>query len=160
MGWYNWFSQSQRDKKWRDHQRRQAKGETFLAHGKCALCGDPNVDIEPHSEDYSEDSQGRFSWREPAVYYLCRQCHRTHLHKRFSNQLGWKTHLAHVRRGGYSADRRQPSIKRELARYRDALKRAASPPPLKGLGRRRRFSAKPWWERLTMDISSIRGPRR
>ena len=156
MAWYNWFAQAQRNKKGRDHRQRLKSGEVFPTHGRCALCGDPNVGIEPHSEDYSEP----FSWDEPAVYYLCRPCHRTHLHKRFANTLGWQTHLAHVRRGGYSVDRKDPAVRKELQVYRKALARGERPPLLKGLARRRRFPEQPWWEAVTMDISSIQGPNR
>jgi hypothetical protein len=155
MAWYNWFSSSERARKGRDLKRRIRNGEVFPTHGRCALCGDPDVDIEPHSEDYSEP----FSWKEPAVYYLCRACHRSYLHKRFGNPNLWRTHLAHVRRGGYWSDRANPVIRGELRRYRTALDRRETPMPLKGLSRKRRFPVKPWWERLTMDRSSIEGPR-
>ena len=154
MSWYNWFSPAQRNKKGRDRLKRIKNGETFPTHGQCTLCGDPDVDIEPHSEDYSEP----FAWSEPAVYYLCVACHKSHLHKRFNSKNSWLTHLAHVRRGGYSSDRKSSEIVAELTAYKAALDRSEIPTPLKGLGRMRHFVDSPWWECLTMDRSSIEGP--
>lgn len=109
------------------------------------------MDIEPHSEDYSEP----FKWNGPYGYYLCRACHRTYLHGRFRNPTLWQAHLAHVRRGGYSSDLRDPVILREVERYRRALKKKEGPPALKGLGRSRLFPERAWWEQLTMDPSSL-----
>jgi len=88
--WYNGYSTKERDKKFKELKKRIARGETPPATGPCALCGDPDVPVEYHDEDYGEP----FIWEAPALLALCRHCHRDKLHKRFWRQC----RLARIRR--------------------------------------------------------------
>jgi hypothetical protein len=112
MQWYNGFSPEQRLLKARAMNLALATGELATPTGPCELCGDPDVPVEFHDEDYSEP----FRWEAPAAYRICRRCHRR-LHLRFGNPLAWQTFLAHVRRGGYARDLLNPVICAELVKY-------------------------------------------
>jgi hypothetical protein len=114
--WYNGYSTKERDKKFKELKKRIARGETSPATGPCALCGDPDVPVEYHDEDYGEP----FIWEAPALLALCRHCHRDKLHKRFCRHAAWRAFVAHIRRGGYARDLQDDAIKRELARYKRA----------------------------------------
>ena len=84
------------------------------------LCGGPDVTVEYHSEDYSV----RYSWSPPATFSLCWHCHRDKLYKRFNRPASaWLTFIAHIRRGGYASDIKDPKIKKELKAYRIAIER-------------------------------------
>jgi hypothetical protein len=152
-GWYNGYSKEQRNAKSaaRKILTRQGKFGGYPP-GPCSICADPDVETEPHSEDYSYP----YSWREPAVYSLCRTCHRTKLHKRFSHPLEWTTWKAHVRRGGRSSDLKDPNIVKELKRYK-RLHEAGQNPTLDRI-RKRRFPRKPWWENVTLEQRSLTDP--
>ena len=114
---YNGFTPEERNKKYKTLQRLINEGLLTQATGPCALCGDPDSPVEYHSEDYSEP----FLWTPPAMYCLCRHCHRDKLHKRFGRQIAWFTFIAHIRRGGYAKDLKDAVIKREVDAYRLAL---------------------------------------
>ena len=96
--WYNGYSPQEREIKFRVLKRLIDRGELPSASGPCMLCGDPDVPVEYHSEDYGEP----FLWEPPAMRSLCRHCHRDKLHKRFSRHSAWEAYLMHVRRGGYA----------------------------------------------------------
>ena len=111
------------------------------------LCGDPKARLELHSEDYSEP----FLFEPPAGYWLCIACHRNNLHKRFADPLRWQVFLAHIRRGGYASDLRQPAIRSQLAEFTTALREGRH----KSLSALRPWMARDcWWEALSLDASS------
>lgn len=143
MNSYNGFSGRQRQASLRAMHRDLASGAAMPPQGPCQLCGDPDVAVEYHSEDYSEP----FSYTPPATYALCRHCHRSRLHKRFENPLGWETFKAHVRRGGYARDTRLHRVKKELSRYQKALE-AGERLSLERL-RERAPDGDDWWEVLS-----------
>ena len=152
-GWYNGYSPEQRHAKSQFRKKQQRTGKVFTyPPGPCSMCADPAVDTEPHSEDYSTP----YSWEEPAVYSLCRTCHRNKLHKRFSSPYAWKTWQAHIRRGGRSTDLSDPVVITELRRFQKLLE-AGAPITLKQL-RPRKIDEKPWWEKLTLDPTSLTDP--
>lgn len=115
---YNGYSSKERNDKFREMKRRIADGELAAASGSCALCGDPEVEVEYHDEDYSLP----YRWVEPAMYILCRHCHRHKLHRRFARPILWQAYLAHVRRGGYARDLQDPRIKSEFEACYKAIK--------------------------------------
>ena len=82
---------------------------------------------------------------------LCaRVCHRRKLHGRFAHPQNWQTYCAHVRRGGYGRDLKDPKVKAELRAYQAELKKGNRPPvlpPIKG----RRVRRGGWWTKLTCD---------
>jgi len=108
--WYNGYSGKERDVKFKALKRRIATGRLPPASGPCALCGDAESPVEYHDEDYGEP----FIWEPPALLALCRHCHRDKLHKRFWRHSVWQAYVAHVRRGGYARDLKDPKIKKEL----------------------------------------------
>lgn len=112
--WYNGYSPKERDKKFKVLKKFIAKGELPKASGPCALCGDPEVTVEYHDEDYGEP----FIWEAPALLCLCRNCHRDKLHKRFWRHNSWFAYIAHIRRGGYARDLKNPASKKEFQAYR------------------------------------------
>lgn len=118
MGWYNGYNPAERNEKFREMKRKIVIGELSPPSGPCALCGDPDSDVEYHDEDYGIPYQ----WSEPSAYVLCRHCHRQKLHTRYSRPVVWQAYLAHVRRGGYARDLEDPLIKREFVSCCNALK--------------------------------------
>src|SRR6185295_5191989 len=102
---------------------RIARGEQSAACGPCELCGDAEVPVEYHDEDYSLP----YLWGPPALFSLCRHCHRDKLHKRFTRPMAWEAFLAHVRRGGYARDLRDPGTKAEVTAYLAARAQGESP---------------------------------
>ncbi|HEY5264730.1 MAG TPA: hypothetical protein VIJ37_07025 [Steroidobacteraceae bacterium] len=120
--------------------------------GPCDICGDPSVPVEPHSEDYSQP----YRWDRPAEYPLCRTCHRDRLHKRFAKPDMWEAHKAHVRRGGYASDLKDPDIAAEVKAYRVAFQRGERL-VLRQLRPRRSTSGK-WWEELSVDPAILTSP--
>ena len=150
--WYNGYSPEERTAKGKAGDVGRANGSVPVLEGPCALCGDPDIPVEPHSEDYSKE----FRWVPPAVYALCRNCHRNKLHTRFSNPMLWFVFKAHVRRGGYERDLRNPEVRRELRIFRRALERG-QPATLRAL-RHREVSANEWWERLSVDPLTLTSP--
>lgn len=117
------------------------------------LCNDPEVPVEYHGEDYGEP----YLWCPPAVYSLCRHCHRDKLHKRFWRHSAWITYLAHVRRGGYARDLKIPELRREILMYQKALERGETPT----LAQLRPYAGAPgteWFARLSLDEGDLTNP--
>jgi hypothetical protein len=152
-GWYNGYNWAERVEKLKVLQQRIADGMQPPATGPCDLCGDPGVAVEYHDEDYSKP----YLWSPPAMLALCRHCHRSKLHTRFSNPIAWQAHVAHVRRGGYASDLTDPSrpeIKAEVHRLRAALKAGRSM-PLASLRPYRGVLGKEWFAKLVTDPASL-----
>ncbi len=149
--WYNGYGPKERDAKYDVLIAAIAKAEVPAASGPCQLCGDPNAKVAYHSEDYSEP----FRWLPPAMFALCRHCHLAKLHKRFSQPESWGAFLAHVRRGGYAADLRDPSIHKEVDLYKAAL-RAGRQATLGALRPYRTREGGEWFASLRMDDASKR----
>jgi hypothetical protein len=151
--WYNGYSPKERDVKFKVMKQFIAKGELPHASGACMLCGDPEVPVEYHDEDYGEP----FIWSPPALLCLCRHCHRDKLHKRFKRQSAWLAYIAHIRRGGYARDLNDPKIKKELEACRMAIERGESfvlnhmRPYLSDVGSE-------WFANLRMDPESLTDP--
>lgn len=117
------------------------------------LCSDPDTAVEPHSEDYSIP----YRYEPPAMYWLCRHCHRDKLHKRFARPELWDAFLAHVRRGGYARDLIvDAEVRSEFARFRAARAQGESV-ELRQL--RSRSVTDAWWDRLSKDPNSLKDPR-
>jgi hypothetical protein len=151
--WYNGYSARERDYKFKIMKSRIAKGEIPPASGPCMLCGDPDVAVEYHDEDYGEP----FIWGPPAMLSLCRHCHRDKLHKRFWRHAAWQAYLAHVRRGGYARDLKDITINKELMACRAAIERGEkftmrTLRPYKGI------AGEEWFVKLRMDPASLSDP--
>jgi len=150
---YNGYSWTERYNKYRELERKIASREQRPPQGPCALCGDPEGDFEYHDEDYSLP----YLWTEPALYVLCRHCHRHKLHQRFSRPVLWQAFLAHVRRGGYASDLKDPTVKKEIAACCKAIKEGRKP----NLPMRRpytRMIGEEWFARLHLDRGSLTDP--
>lgn len=148
--WYNGYSAKERDIKSKVLKRMVAKGELPPASGPCMLCGDPDVAVEYHDEDYSEP----FIWEPPALLCLCRHCHRDKLHKRFWRHSAWQAYIAHIRRGGYARDLKDKKIQKELEACRTAIERG-EPAILPVLRPYTREAGKEWFANLRMDPESL-----
>jgi hypothetical protein len=134
---------------------RIASGELPSAVGPCALCGDhdPKTVFEYHDEDYSIP----YLWTEPATYVLCRNYHVYRLHQRFARPVAWLAFLAHVRRGGYARDLKDPKIKSEV----DACCKAIRTGQTFELQSLRPYSGtvgQEWFTRLRLDVESLTDP--
>lgn len=151
--WYNGYSSKERDAKFRVLKRLVAKGELPSASGPCMLCGDPDVAVEYHDEDYSEP----YIWEPPALLSLCRHCHRDKLHKRFWRHSAWKAFIMHVRRGGYARDLKEKSIKKELEACRIAIENG-EPFTLPDLRPYNQEVGAEWFANLRMDPESLSDP--
>ncbi len=151
--WYHGYSPKERTYKFKILKQLTAKGDLPVASGPCALCGDPDVPVEYHDEDYGEP----FIWHEPAVFALCRHCHRDKLHKRFWRHAAWNAFIAHVRRGGYARELKEPCIKKEIAAYRAAID-PGEVFALRELRPYKRIVAKEWFANLRMDPESLSDP--
>jgi hypothetical protein len=147
---YNGYSSQERAAKYRVLKRFWAAGEGPSHQGSCMLCGDSTSSVEPHSEDYAKP----YRWEPPAMYWLCRHCHRAKLHNRFSDPIGWEAFKAHVRRGGYASDLQRYGVRREVERYRDALV-AGKPGELPKLRESPEAHGTPWWELLSVDERTL-----
>jgi len=145
MNSYNNYSPEQRNKKLRTLNKLLKQGVIPKAHGKCMLCNDPDSLVEYHDEDYSEP----FKWEPPAMFTLCRHCHRYKLHKRFNNPNMWKAFIAHVRRGGYASDLKDKSIKKEVVYYQKQLANNEIPKSLKKLRTYQNTVGAEWFSQLT-----------
>ena len=143
---YNGYSWDERETKFDEMNRQLESRELPAPAGPCALCGDPNVGVKYHDEDYSVP----YLWTEPAAYALCEHCHFHKVHKRFAHPEMWRTFLAHVSRGGYASDLKDTSIKAELAAYRHAIKKGQAF-ELRRLRPYRQSDGDEWFARLTMD---------
>jgi hypothetical protein len=152
--WYNGYSPEERNEKFKVLKRLLKAGEVAAATGPCALCGDPEVPVEYHSEDYAAP----FRWYPPAMYSLCRNCHRHKLHKRFGNPWSWNAFVAHVRRGGYAREIvKVPSINAEVRAYRMAVEggQEVALRPLRPYAGR---VGEEWFAHLRMDLGSLLDP--
>lgn len=153
---YNGFTWHERDAKYREMQRRIETGSLAAPRGPCRLCWDPgssetDVVFEYHDEDYRRE----YTWSEPAAYVLCRSCHVHRLHKRFSNPIGWLGFVAHVRRGGYARDLRDPNINKELKAYCEDLKSGRPPRTMVPLRPYPAEAGKEWFAHLSMDWNDM-----
>src|SRR5689334_17545615 len=108
--YYNGYSWKERYAKFQELKERIAQGKTPPPTGPCDLCGDPDVPVEYHDEDYSKE----YLWEPRALYVLCQHCHRHKLHRRFNRPFAWEAFLAHVRRGGYASELQDPKVKKEV----------------------------------------------
>ena len=152
-GWYNGYNWKEREAKLRALKRRMASGEQPAAVGPCDLCGDPEVPVEYHDEDYSLP----YLWESPALFKLCRNCHRNKLHKRFADPAMWKAYLMHVRRGGYARDLKDRAIKKEFDAARVAIAQGDSI-ELPSLRPYTRQIGEEWFANITMDPASLTSP--
>jgi hypothetical protein len=153
---YNGYSWAERMAKFREMERRLASGELAPPRGPCQLCGDlgghkTSVTFEYHDEDYSQ----KYSWAVPAAYVVCRDCHIYRLHQRFAHPKSWLLFLAHVRRGGYAREMKEASVKRELAKYRQALDSGAPLPSLATKRPYRHIVGREWFARLSLGLASM-----
>lgn len=151
--WYNGFSPNERDKKFKEYKLRLKNGTISPPTGPCALCGDPDVPVEHHSEDYGQP----YIWEPPGLFELCRHCHRHKLHKRFADVALWHAYLTHVRRGGYARDLKDKSIMEEVAQCKRAIQqgKAFCLRPLRPYTKR---IGHEWFAQLTMDPASLCDP--
>jgi hypothetical protein len=148
---YNGFSWNVRMAKYRDMQRALSSGTLKALKGPCRLCGDPggpttDVTFEYHDEDYGTP----YSWDEPAAYVVCRSCHIYRIHQRFARPESWRAYLAHVARGGYARDMREPEVKQELAAFRAASKSGNVLPQLRSRNGGRRAIEGEWFFGLSL----------
>ena len=151
--WYNGYSPKERDKKFKVLKQLIAKGDLPPATGPCALCCDPEVLVEYHDEDYGKP----FIWEAPALLCLCRNCHRDKLHKRFWRHTAWQAYIAHIRRGGYARDLKDPMIKKEVKAYQVAIERG-EPFMLRQLRPYPHTVGEEWFSNLLMDPGSLTDP--
>lgn len=151
--WYNGYSAKERYIKFKVMKSLVAKGELPPASGPCMLCCDPDVVVEYHDEDYGEP----FIWEPPALFCLCRHCHRDKLHKRFWRHSAWHAYIAHIRRGGYARDLKNPKIKKELEAYRTAIERGVQF-NLAVLRPYLRVAGEEWFANLRIDPESLSDP--
>lgn len=152
-GCYNRYDWNERIAKLRTLKKRLASGELTQAVGPCELCGDPEVPVEYHDEDYRLP----YLWSAPALFKLCRNCHRNKLQKRFADPAMWTAYLAHVRRGGYASDLKVSAIKAEF----DGARAAAGRGETVVLRALRPYSGKAgeeWFAKITLDPQSLRSP--
>ena len=152
--WYNGYSPRERDAKYKELQKLIRLGQLSSPKGPCDLCGDPEVAVEHHDEDYGLP----YLWTKPALLCLCRHCHRYKLHKRFNNPRNWHTFLAHIRRGGYARDLKDKSVLKELKDYEKASKEGIE----FKLGALRSYTAQigeEWFAKVRMDIESLTDPK-
>ena len=150
---YNGYSWDERMEKYDEMNRRIDNCKFDAPSGSCRLCGDPKVEVEYHDEDYGQP----FIWTEPAIYVLCRHCHRQRLHGRFRFPFHWQAYLAHVRRGGYGSDLQDPEINAEFQKAAKALKNG-QPFELRALRPYSGELGQEWFAGLTMEPASLTGP--
>lgn len=121
LGAYNGFTGKQREQHYRELKRLLAFKLLAPPIGPCDLCGDPGSSeptaFEYHTEDYSLPVK----FGAPAMYCLCRICHRDKLHKRFRNNADWFVFMAHVRRGGYAREINLLPVRNELKKFRKSI---------------------------------------
>jgi hypothetical protein len=151
---YNGYSEKERNAKGRARAQLLRNGVIPAHPSDCMLCGDPDVPVEGHSEDYSEP----YLWEPPALYWLCHHCHRGKLHRRFLKPSLWHAYLEHIRRGGYARDLKDPEIGKEFESFHTAQKRG-NPGTLRQLRDRPGLRAEEWWDTLTMDAASLTDSR-
>ena len=145
-GYYNGYSSRERNAKYRQLIKAIQEGEFPPSTGPCEICSDPDVPTEYHSEDYS------FPY-DFVEYSLCRACHRTWFHKRFSKPFAWEAFKAHVKRGGYASDTKKYKIKKQILNYQKALE-SGDEMTLPYL-RDRIFTGDEWWAHVSLDPESL-----
>ena len=150
---YNGYSWDERMEKFEEMKRRFKSGKLPYPTGRCRLCGDPDAEVEYHDEDYGLP----YVWAEPAAYMICHHCHVQRLHARFRNPFHWHAYMAHVRRGGYSSDLKDPVIEAEFKKSVEALKNG-QPFELRPLRPYAGKLGQEWFAGLTMDPASLTGP--
>jgi hypothetical protein len=151
MQCYNGFSPEQRLLKARAMTLALATGALATPAGPCELCGNPDVPVEFHDEDYSEP----FKWEAPAAYRICHGCHRR-VHLRFGSPIAWQAFLAHVRRGGYARDLLNPAICAELGKYQRRLAQGRSSMRLAALRDYPRVAGAEWFAHLRIGSDAAR----
>jgi hypothetical protein len=128
-GWYNGFSPKERTAKLTALNKLIRTGEVPPASGPCDLCGETNAKVEYHGENYAAPYQ----WTPPAVFVVCRACHRCRIHRRFDNPQRWNQFVEHVYAGGTASSFRYgTSPAPPAARYgrgEDALPETSAEPP-------------------------------
>lgn len=151
--WYNGYDGNEREKKFKALKKLVSKGELPPSAGPCMLCRDPHVATEYHDEDYSEP----YIWGPPALLSLCRHCHRDKLHKRFWRHSSWFAYIAHIRRGGYASDLKDPIIKKQINACRKAIENnlSFSLPLLRPYTQTIGFE---WFANLRLDPESLLDP--
>lgn len=150
-GWYNGYSWKEREAKLKEAHRLQKLGALQPASGPCQLCGDPNVEVKCHGEDYSLP----YLWGGTAEYALCLHCHIHKLHRRFTNPQLWLDFLAHVRRGGYASDLKNKEISKEFSQYRKAVA-SGEVFTLVGLRPYTQEVGQEWFSKLSTDPRTLR----
>jgi len=163
LTWYNGYSPYERDKNYEELKRQIKVKKLAEPNGPCRLCGDTGKDepghfkgvvvFQYHNEDYSLP----LKHGEPALYVVCRHCHVHKLHKRFDNVPGWNAFLAHVRRGGYARDLKDPNVAKEVRMFAAALVRGANI-ELSRIGPYDKPIGREWFALLRVDIESQRDP--
>jgi hypothetical protein len=152
--WYNGYSPKERDAKYKALKKLIKSGKLCSAIGPCDLCNDPEVNVEYHDEDYGLP----YLWNKPALLCLCRTCHRSKLHKRFKNPIGWYAFIAHIRRGGYAKDLKIKSIRKEYDVYKKNLSGPTPPIPLEIIRPYKHKIGSEWFANIRMDIDSLSDP--
>jgi hypothetical protein len=149
MNSYNGYSSKERTRKLRESKRQFPNHSHPCYQRPCHMCGDPDADVRPHSEDYSVT----YLWVPPAVYALCKPCH-SRIHKRFARPSFWKAYKLHLRRGGYGSDLKMGRIAREVSRLAKSIENGT---PFELPLLRDRKSTE-WWERLSIDPRTLTDP--
>jgi hypothetical protein len=152
--WYNGYGPPERGAKFAELKRLLRTGEVPPASGPCMLCGDSELPVEYHSEDYAAP----YKWTPPAMLCLCRHCHRDKLHKRFFKPDLWAAFVTHVRRGGYASDLKVRACQQEIAQYRAAHSAGRPIPVFRNLRPYRGHPGSEWFATLRMDPESLRDP--
>ena len=145
MNYYNGYSGSERDAKLKAQHARVSRGCPSHPQGPCAICGDRQVELEAHDEDYSQP----YKWEPPAQYAVCHRCH-MRLHNRFRNPEVWEAHKEHVRQGGRANEDAKFNVVRNAIRGRDFSTLALSSPT--------RVMGHLWWEALSTDPKTLHDP--
>jgi hypothetical protein len=153
-GWYNGYDWNARTRKLKEQKKRMAVGDLPVPTGPCELCGDPDAMVEYHDEDYSRP----YLWASPAAFVVCRHCHVHKLHKRFAHRARWQAFLAHVRRGGYASELKDPVVAKELASYQAAVA-SGRQTALRTLRPYRATAGQEWFAKLTTDPASLTDTR-
>lgn len=151
--WYNGYSPEERAKKFELIKVMIKEGKLPEANGPCMICNDTESPVEYHDEDYGEP----YIWGPPAMYTLCKTCHRFKLHGRFRYPSTWKAYVAHVRRGGYARDLKDPKINAQVKGAAIAI-RNDKPFELSGLRPYPKEAGKEWFANLRMDEASKTDP--
>ncbi len=153
-GWYNGYNDKERKAKLKDLNRLIAQGILPQPPGPCQLCGDPEVPVEYHDEDYSLP----YLWTQPALLALCRNCHRDKLHKRFFRPAAaWHAFIAHIRRGGYARDLKDKATKTEVAACQAVIEKGERF-SLRVLRPYRGVAGHEWFAHLRLDPESLTDP--